>query len=107
MKANISGGKVMAQKKKLMRKNMMLNLPALHFSGNLFVYMLLLFMMHHVGNILSWTFWFFYEYTKLARYCQINTVKSDILKLFYSIQKYSTGKFAFTLFKSVTVNVHL
>jgi hypothetical protein len=52
-----------------MRKNMMLNLPALHFSGNLFVYMLLLFMMHHVGNILSWTFWFFYEYTKLARYC--------------------------------------
>jgi hypothetical protein len=33
------------------KKKLMLNLLALHFSGNLSVYMLLLFMMHH-GHIL-------------------------------------------------------
>jgi hypothetical protein len=98
MKVNISGGKVMAKKK----------INAKFTSTSFFWQFICLhaFVVYDASwtHTLSRAFWYFYQYTQLACYCQVNTVKSDILKLFDSIQKYGTGKFAFTLF---TVNVHL
>lgn len=91
----------------LKAKTLMLNLLALHFFDNLSVYMLLVYDAFW-KHTLSWASWYFYQYLILAPYRQVNTVKSDILKLFDSIEKSGMCN-AFTIFKfpRVTVNVHL
>lgn len=60
-------------------------------------------------NNLFWASWHFYQYLTSAPFCQVNTVKNDILKLFDSIEKYGMCTFAFNLFKfkNKTVDVHL